>query len=354
MYSNTETPQKFDRLIYFEKQSDDRLCGMHCINSLLQGPYFDIISLSEIGIELDKKEQSLLGRQNSNHNNVDLSGNYNIQVLTQALNSLGCDVIGLKTHEAISLLDNNQNFEALIFNSSSHWFSIRKINGIWFNLNSTNNYPGPEIISDFYLGAFIQGAEDIGYINFLVKNLPKLPPLNGEFYQNLQNNQRLVSYDEIIQAQNLKKEKRKQRDEEDKRKKEEENKFKPFSGTGHMIDSNYNNMSNNYEFEDDQMREAYELSLLAFAEQLKKEIPPEPKYGGYSFHINVNGKMYNRKFEGKNKIGDIVKYIQSEIPTLNHVLLFQNFPYKSYDNIDLTIEDSGLGFNQMLFGKIIN
>ena len=64
--------------------------------------------------------------------------------------------------------------------------------------------------------------------------------------------------------------------------------------------------------------------------------------------------MYNRKFEGKNKIGDIVKYIQSEIPTLNHVLLFENFPYKSYDNIDLTIEDSGLGFNQMLFGKIIN
>ncbi len=353
MYGQKETSPKFNRLVYFEKQSDDRLCGMHCINSLLQGPYFDIVSLSEIGIELDKREQSLLGRQNSNHNNVDLSGNYNIQVLTQALNSLGCEVISLKTHEAISLLEKNQNFEALIFNSSTHWFSIRKIDGIWFNLNSTNQYPGPEIISDFYLGAFIQGAEDIGYTNFLVKNLPKLPPINGEFYQNLQNHQRLVSFDEIVESQNLKKEKRKQRDIEDKKKKEEEeNKFKAFSGTGYMVDSNYNNM-NNMEYEDDQIRQAYELSLLEYAAQLKREIPPEPE-NGYSFHINVNGKMYNRKFAPYNKIGDIVKYIQSEIPTLNHVILYENFPYKTHEDVNLTIKDSGFGYNQILFGKIIH
>ena len=354
MYEQNKTSVKFDRLVYFEKQSDDRLCGMHCINSLLQGPFFDIISLSEIGIELDKKEQSLLGIQNSNNNNVDLSGNYNIQVLTQALNGLGCEVVGLKTHEAISLLELNQNFEALIFNSSTHWFSIRKINGIWFNLNSTNEYPGPEIISDFYLGAFIQGAEDIGYTNFLVKNLPKLPSIQSDFYQNLQKHQRLVSYDEIIQYQNLKKEQRKQRDAEDKKKKEEEEKkFKPFIGTGYTIDSYYNNMNNIEGFEDDEMRQAYELSLLEYAAQLKKEIPPEPE-NGYSFHINVNGKIYNRKFAPHNKIGDIVKFIQSEIPTLNHVLLYENFPYKTHENEDITIKDSGLGFNQILFGKIIH
>ncbi|RZJ51324.1 MAG: hypothetical protein EOO19_00975 [Chryseobacterium sp.] len=35
-------------------------------------------------------------------------------------------------------------------NSSAHWFTIRKINGKWYNLNSTNR-EGPEMISDFYL-----------------------------------------------------------------------------------------------------------------------------------------------------------------------------------------------------------
>ena len=47
------------KLIYFEKQSNDRLCGVHCLNSLLQGPYFDAIMLSEIGLKLDQMENAL-------------------------------------------------------------------------------------------------------------------------------------------------------------------------------------------------------------------------------------------------------------------------------------------------------
>ena len=76
--------------------------------------------------------------------------------------------------------------EAFIFNSSTHWFAIRKIVGIWFNLNSTNSNPGPEIMSDFLLSAFIMGSEQEGYTNFLVKNLPKLKDLDAYIYSNLQ------------------------------------------------------------------------------------------------------------------------------------------------------------------------
>jgi ataxin-3 len=53
---------KFPRkVIYFEKQSTDRLCGVHCLNALLQGPYFDPVMLSEIGLQLDEMENRLLG-----------------------------------------------------------------------------------------------------------------------------------------------------------------------------------------------------------------------------------------------------------------------------------------------------
>ena len=37
------------------------MCGVHCINALLQGPYFDEINLSQIAIDLDQEEISLLG-----------------------------------------------------------------------------------------------------------------------------------------------------------------------------------------------------------------------------------------------------------------------------------------------------
>jgi ataxin-3 len=46
--------------IYFEKQGQDMLCGVHCINALLQGPYFDEVTMSQIAIELDQKERELM------------------------------------------------------------------------------------------------------------------------------------------------------------------------------------------------------------------------------------------------------------------------------------------------------
>ena len=47
------------KFVYFEKQLNSKLCGLHSLNSLLQAPYFDEITLSEIAQELDKLEQNL-------------------------------------------------------------------------------------------------------------------------------------------------------------------------------------------------------------------------------------------------------------------------------------------------------
>lgn len=83
--------QNPNQVIYWEKQGQDMLCGLHCINSLLQGPIFDEISLSQIARELQQKENELLGRSNSGINMgaesdyLDNSGNYSIEVLSGAL-----------------------------------------------------------------------------------------------------------------------------------------------------------------------------------------------------------------------------------------------------------------------------
>lgn len=47
------------KVVYFEKQSNDRMCGCHCLNSLVQAPLFDPIQLSEIAQGLDELEKKL-------------------------------------------------------------------------------------------------------------------------------------------------------------------------------------------------------------------------------------------------------------------------------------------------------
>lgn len=352
----TSIPHFPRKKVYFEKQSNDRLCGLHCLNNLLQAPLIDIVTLSEIGIELDRIESQLTGVHSQN--NVGDDGNYNVQVLQKALNMFNADLKLLKKRQAISYVEGgNNNVEALIFNSSSHWFSIRKINGIWFNLNSTNELPGPEIISDFYLSAFIQGAEDIGYTNFLVTNLPNLPELSSDVYQNLQPYQRLVSIEDIIEAKDIKAIKKKEREEEQKKKEEEEaKKFKPFTGLGYTVDSGHilDQDLNNYEDEDDDIKRAMKLSLQEFVENAKRNLPQEPEKGGYSIMVNYNGKFYKRNFNGTDKVGDIVTFIKSQIPTYSHIQLFESFPKNTYDNEEIMIKDSGMARNQMLMCKIIN
>lgn len=142
---------------------------------------------------------------------MDLDGNYNIQVLTEALKVYGTEITPLRNSEAVKMLERDMDkIEALIFNSSTHWFAIRKIDNIWFNLNSTNSMPGPEIISEFFLSAFIKGAEDIGFTNFLVSRLPRLMDLND--YSNLATYQRLAPIEDIIRARDSKRIADKERD----------------------------------------------------------------------------------------------------------------------------------------------
>ena len=343
------------KVVYFEKQSDDRLCGLHCLNNLLQGPYLDVITLSEIGIELDKMEQQLTGMHSQN--NVDNDGNFGIQVLQKALNMYGVTLELLKKRQAINYIEQGaNNVEALIFNSSTHWYSIRRINGIWFNLNSTNSSPGPEIISDFYLSAFIQGAEDIGYTNFLVKNLPKLPEKNDQIYQNLQPHQHLVTIEEIIEAKEIKIAKKKQREEEQKKKEEEEaKKFKPFSGTGYMVDGSHQHELDNFgNEEDDEVKRIMKLSLEEYAKNAAKNLPPEPEKGGYSIMVNFNGKYYKRNFNETDKVGHIITFMKSQIPTNQPLLLVESYPKKNYDDENISIKDSGMARNQMLLCRILN
>lgn len=347
------------RKVYFEKQSSDRLCGLHCLNALLQGPFFDAVQLSEIALELDRKESLLLNKGNSVHENVDADGNYNIQVLTQALSIYKSRISPLKASYLINMLGSNrgESIEALIFNSSTHWFAIRKIEGVWYDLNSTNKYP--KVISDFYLSAFIQGSEDVGYTNFLVENLMALP--DELYYLELQQNQLLFSVEEVHQFKIKEDLSRKERDNKVKKKDEEEQdkgKFKAFNGKGTALD-NYDQSNNffNEEEDDDEVKQAMQMSLSIHMKEIEMMIPVEPSLhdlSAFTIIIRHGDYQFERRFPIETTIGQLKLYVQSQLNTFKQIELSESFPRKIYVEDYLNLKDAGLSKKQILNAKYLS
>jgi len=333
------------RPIYFEKQESDRLCGLHCINSLLQGPFFTISDFSEMAMELDSNERKIISTRQSTNENVDLDGNYNIQVLSMALNRFNSVMTPFKASKIISFLEKGEKVEGLIFNSSTHWYSIRLINGEWFDLNSSNSQP--KIISEFMLHAFIQGSEDVGYTNFIIMNLPPLP--DEEFYIDLLKYQLLFSYDQLKG-----KAKGKVNEKVNEKEKKEESKFK---GKGVMIgNEQVYNKNKGFDYDDEDMIEAMKISLDIYVNDLIKNLPYEPLPNdefAYDITIRVEDYQLNRIFPSSSRIIDIKNFVKSKIRTFNDVELSEAFPKRVFYNDMSTIKDEGLSKRQVLNGRVL-
>ena len=192
-YADDQDESKF---VYWEKQGKDRLCGLHSLNSLVQGPVFNESNLCAIAIELDQLEKSILEgagvpvNATEGTNNVADDGNYNVQVLAKALQNIGNYEIESIDKPGVRPEDGSFSQEqGFLWNSVDHWFAIRKVHDTWFNLNSTNIEPGPQIISDFYLDAFLISVKNSGYTIFVVRGDDLPIPHKDENKEGLRKNQ---------------------------------------------------------------------------------------------------------------------------------------------------------------------
>ena len=106
-------------------------------------------------------------RLNEGSGNVDPHGNFSIQVLRSALqNQFGLELPNLR-QEGISSQEPT-TMEGFICNKQSHWFAIRKINGRYWNLNSTADRP--VVISHFNVATELDTLIKDGYSVFCVAN----------------------------------------------------------------------------------------------------------------------------------------------------------------------------------------
>ena len=164
--------------IYFEPQ-ESALCGQHCLNNLLQGNLFAASDLSDIALALDAQERSMVSNATpSLSHNVDETGNFSIQVIRTALKMYSIELLSWSSSEE-KLTDPLQEELGFIINRQSHWFAIRKINGRWWNLNST--LERPQFISPTYLSAYLTQLRAENFFVFIARGIPPSIPEESSF-----------------------------------------------------------------------------------------------------------------------------------------------------------------------------
>jgi ataxin-3 len=89
-------PELARSTVYFEKQEvGSQLCVLHCLNNVLQGPYFTLEDLAAISTRLDDAERALLHGEELLQSyardslNSSETGFFSVQVLQAALSVYG-------------------------------------------------------------------------------------------------------------------------------------------------------------------------------------------------------------------------------------------------------------------------
>lgn len=215
-----------DLRVYFEKQGADRLCGVHCLNSLAQGPFFTQVDLNKLAAELDKEESALLAADPNKpkpprsmtisslasrpgSHNVDDTGNFSLGVLEKALGSrFGLEVQNAARKDIIQKI-NREGLDAhdgFVVNLKEHWFSARAFPNAsypgvreWFFLDSLK--PGPIQVTENDLWGTLQGIMQSGGSVFVLTE-GKLPETGKKPSSALRSNQFFLSREEIKQLHN--------------------------------------------------------------------------------------------------------------------------------------------------------
>ncbi|XP_038904645.1 ataxin-3 homolog [Benincasa hispida] len=171
-------------MLYHEVQ-ESKLCAVHCVNTVLQGPFFSEFDLAALASDLDRKERQMMLSGSTTgdflseeSHNVSLDGDFSIQVLQKALEVWDLQVIPLNSPVAEPAQIDPELENAFICHLQDHWFCIRKVNGEWYNFDSL--YAAPQHLSKFYLSAYLDSLKGFGWSIFIVRgNFPKDFPISS-------------------------------------------------------------------------------------------------------------------------------------------------------------------------------
>jgi len=177
--------------IYHEHQaSSSGLCGVFCLNNLLQRPALTEFDLDKLAKELDDDERNIMASAGETKEylrflkteesfNVGDDGNFSLQVLQAALQKRDLHCIRLNNSNYYGVVCNLSAENAFICNRGQHWFSFRKLlHEEWYNLNSLLD--APQHMPESRLASYLDDLfdKDDVCIYAVRGNLPSVSPAN--------------------------------------------------------------------------------------------------------------------------------------------------------------------------------
>jgi len=126
-------------------------------------------------LELGSETNDALKFLAEDSGNVDESGNFSLQVLSKGVErSHGVTLSNANSELHRGDSDVIASHDAFVLNRSAHWFTIRKLYGRFWDLNSMLDHP--QVISDFYLSSMLAQFRNDGYDVFVASG--QLPDVN--------------------------------------------------------------------------------------------------------------------------------------------------------------------------------
>ncbi|KAF9977236.1 Ataxin-3 [Actinomortierella ambigua] len=174
-------PSSRDRYALKRRPTQEgNLCAQHCLNALLQGPYFTAIELADLARQLDQRERDALqgyapsggARSGPKSQNMDDSGFFSVQVISEALAIWQLQIIPWGSQDVKDAKQHPEFEQAFILNLHEHWFTLRRFGPStkrWYDLNSMHSAPQP--MSDTFLGMTLSQLEAEQYSVFVVRPL---------------------------------------------------------------------------------------------------------------------------------------------------------------------------------------
>lgn len=155
-------------------------CGLHSLNNLFQIPkLFTRQNLDDIARQFDKR------RFFNDYYDLFI-GNYDLSVLIEAIRRFDFNVRQVNVYrDQLSTLPWNSYFGLLINLNQRHWFTIKNLSGIYYNLDSTLRKPleiGEKTHLINYLTMLIHRYERV-YL-FVVVHEQQMDRTNERFYSN--------------------------------------------------------------------------------------------------------------------------------------------------------------------------
>ncbi|OMJ94816.1 hypothetical protein SteCoe_2002 [Stentor coeruleus] len=183
---------------YWERQGKEHTCGIHTLNAILQGPFYDKTRFRESAKKLLDKQLEL---SDDLKEEIIAEDGCSYELLVACLEEYGliCEPMNFKNeydikYKLFSFL------KGMIAHKGEHFFALINYNKFWINYDSLCN-DGPEIISNDELYILITtNINDQGSFFNLVDHNNLLPRVYQQTYRQLFDHQKIFNYNQLIET----------------------------------------------------------------------------------------------------------------------------------------------------------